>query len=106
MLGAHYDHIGVETQSKRIVDNDSIANGANDNAAGSVAVLEMAKYFANKETKRSLMFVLFSAEEMGLLGSKHLAKRLKEEKAPVYFMLNFEMIGVPLPHQDYLAYLQ
>ena len=105
MLGAHYDHIGVETQSKRIIDNDSIANGANDNAAGSVAVLEMAKYFANKETKRSLMFVLFSAEEMGLLGSKHLAKRLKEEKAPVYFMLNFEMIGVPLPHQDYLAYL-
>ena len=52
-----------------------------------------------------MMFVLFSAEELGLLGSTHLAKRLKKEDAPVYFMLNFEMIGVPLPHQDYLAYL-
>ncbi|MGO1585871.1 M28 family metallopeptidase [Mesonia sp.] len=105
VLGAHYDHIGLQTESAKIINKDSIANGANDNAAGSVAILEMAKYFSSRDTKRSIMFVLFSAEELGLLGSTHLAKRLKKEDAPVYFMLNFEMIGVPLPHQDYLAYL-
>ncbi|WP_040282960.1 M28 family peptidase, partial [Psychroserpens damuponensis] len=61
VIGAHYDHIGI---SNKVVDNDSIANGANDNAAGTSSVLAMAKYFtAKKNNKRSIMFVLFSAEE-------------------------------------------
>jgi Zn-dependent M28 family amino/carboxypeptidase len=65
IIGAHYDHIGI---SNNIVSNDSIANGANDNAAGTSSVLAMAKYFsAKKNNKRSLLFVLFSAEEKGLL---------------------------------------
>ncbi|SHJ17037.1 Peptidase family M28 [Mesonia phycicola] len=104
ILGAHYDHIGMLKGSK-IVNGDSIANGANDNAAGSVSVIELAKYFSNNPQKRSIMFVLFSAEEEGLIGSKHLAKRLAREKAPVYVMLNFEMIGVPLKNTNYTAYL-
>lgn len=102
ILGAHYDHIG----KAKIVESDSIANGANDNAAGTSAVLAMAKYFAaKKNNKRSIMIALFSAEEMGLLGSKHLAKRLKSENINLYTMVNFEMIGVPFKDRDYEAFV-
>ena len=104
VLGAHYDHIGI-VKADNVVNGDSIANGANDNAAGTVSILELAKYFSAKETKRSLLFVLFSAEEEGLIGSKHLAQKLAKENAPIYVMLNFEMIGIPLENQTYSAYL-
>lgn len=103
IIGAHYDHIGI---SKKIVDNDSIANGANDNAAGTSSVLAMAKYFsAKKSNKRSLLFVLFSAEEKGLLGSNHLSKKLKSKNINLYTMVNFEMIGVPFKDRDYVAFI-
>lgn len=101
VIGAHYDHIGKGKQ----VGDDIIANGANDNAAGTAAVMQMAKYFSKvKRNKRSIVFVLFAAEEKGLLGSKHLAKEMKEAEKDVYAMLNFEMIGVPLD-KDYTAYV-
>lgn len=101
VIGAHYDHIGKSKQ----VGDDVIANGANDNAAGTAAVMQMAKYFSKvKRNKRSIVFVLFAAEEKGLLGSKHLAKEMKEADKDVYAMLNFEMIGVPLD-KDYTAYV-
>lgn len=102
VIGAHYDHIG----EGKPVDGDAIANGANDNAAGTVAVLALAKEFAKlKNNKRSILFTLFSAEEMGLVGSKHLAKRLKSEELDLYVMFNIEMIGVPMKAKDYQAYL-
>jgi len=102
IIGAHYDHIGF----KKPVENDSIANGANDNAAGTSAVIALARYFSKMKTnKRSLMFVLFSAEEMGLLGSKHLAKKLKSQNINLYTMLNFEMIGVPFKDRDYVGFV-
>ena len=101
IIGAHYDHIGVRSP----INGDTIANGANDNAAGTTAVLELARYFGNAKTnKRSLVFALFSAEEKGLLGSKHLAKKLKEQEFKLYTMLNFEMVGVPMVGKDYLVY--
>ncbi|PZD77163.1 M20/M25/M40 family metallo-hydrolase [Mesonia sp. K7] len=100
IIGAHYDHIGVQEEGE-----DKIANGANDNASGTVSVVELAKYFAKKKTKRSILFVLFSAEEMGLIGSKHLAKRMSAEKQNIYTLLNIEMVGVPLESQPYSAYL-
>ncbi|MGS2726770.1 M28 family metallopeptidase [Psychroserpens sp. BH13MA-6] len=102
LLGAHYDHIG----KGKVVDGDSIANGANDNAAGTSAVMAIAKYFAaNKSNKRSIIVALFTAEEMGLLGSKHLAERLKQDDVNLYTMLNFEMIGVPFKDRDYEAFV-
>ena len=102
ILGAHYDHIGIISP----LNGDSIANGANDNAAGVTAVLSLAKHFAqSKSNKRSLMFVLFSAEEKGLLGSKHFAKRIKSSNLDIYTMLNFEMIGVPMKETPGKAYL-
>ena len=101
VIGAHYDHIGTRSP----INGDTIANGANDNAAGTTTVLELARYFGNAKTnKRSLVFALFSAEEKGLLGSKHLAKKLKEQQFKLYTMLNFEMVGVPLVGKDYLVY--
>ncbi len=101
ILGAHYDHIGIIDP----IAGDSIANGANDNAAGTVSILEIAKHFATEKPKRSIVFALFSGEEMGLLGSKHLAEKLKQQQADIYVMLNFEMIGVPLKNKPYMAYL-
>ncbi|MCL6220580.1 M28 family peptidase [Zunongwangia pacifica] len=102
VIGAHYDHIGIGKE----VDGDTIANGANDNAAGTTAVVELAKYFANlKDNKRSMLFILFSGEEMGLKGSFHSAKKLKEDGLDLYTMINLEMIGVPMKDKDYLAYV-
>jgi len=93
VIGAHYDHIGTA----KAVEGDEIANGANDNASGTSAVIEFAKYFGTHKTnKRSLLFVLFSAEEKGLLGSEHLAEKLKSQDFNLYTMINFEMIGVPM----------
>lgn len=102
ILGAHYDHIGIGQK----VGNDSIANGANDNAAGTVAVMELADLFEEIEgNKRSILFILFSAEEMGLEGSKAISRQLKSENIDLYAMVNFEMLGVPMQGKDHLAYL-
>lgn len=102
ILGAHYDHIGITKSDS----NDTIANGANDNASGTVTVLELARYFGSiKTNKRSIIFALFSAEEKGLLGSKHLAQKLKDQNLNLYTMLNFEMVGVPMVDKDHLMYL-
>lgn len=102
LIGAHYDHIGTIAPE----NGDYIANGANDNASGTTSVMEMARYFGTQKTnKRSLIFALFSAEEKGLLGSEHLAKKLKEQDLNLYTMLNFEMTGVPLQGKDYFVYI-
>ncbi len=102
VIGAHYDHIGIINP----VGEDVIANGANDNASGTTTVLELARYFGNAKTnKRSIIFALFSAEEKGLLGSQHLAEKLKGKNLNLYTMLNFEMVGVPLQNKDYFMYV-
>ncbi|MBT8285912.1 MAG: M20/M25/M40 family metallo-hydrolase [Flavobacteriaceae bacterium] len=102
LIGAHYDHIGIG----RVKEGDSIANGANDNASGTSTVLELARYFAKAKTnKRSLVFAWFSAEEKGLRGSDHLAKKMKAEGIDLYTVLNYEMTGVPMIGKDHLVYV-
>ncbi|GAL73094.1 M20/M25/M40 family metallo-hydrolase [Jejuia pallidilutea] len=102
ILGAHYDHIG----KGKSVNGDTIANGANDDASGTVAVLEWAKYFSKtKNNKRSILFTLYAAEELGLKGSGHLAERLKAQNIDLYTMINFEMIGVPGAEDEIMAYI-
>jgi len=102
VFGAHYDHIGI---SKAGIEGDFINNGANDDASGVTAVAELAKYFgASKTNKRSILIAFFTGEEKGLLGSFHLADKLKKENFNIYMMLNFEMIGVPMK-ADYTAYI-
>ncbi|WP_291867122.1 M28 family peptidase [Maribacter sp.] len=100
IIGAHYDHIGLLSGGE-----DTIANGANDNASGTSVVLELARYFGKEKiNKRSIIFALFTAEEKGLLGSIHLANVLKTKNISLYAMLNYEMVGVPLVGKDYLMY--
>jgi hypothetical protein len=74
VLSAHYDHLGVAAQPKMEEGKlDSIYNGARDNALGSTAVIDAAKYFGRYPPKRSVLFVTYSAEEEGLLGSEYYA---------------------------------
>ena len=102
ILGGHYDHIG----KGKIVEGDSIANGANDDASGTIAAMEFGRYFAKTKTnKRSILITLYSAEEMGLKGSGHLAERLYADGIDVYTMINFEMIGVPRAEDQSMAYM-
>lgn len=101
MIGAHYDHIGTG----KPVEGDTIANGANDNASGTTAVLELAKHLSGVDTRRSILFSFFSAEEMGLVGARHLSNRLKKENLDLYVLFNIEMIGVPMTGKDYDVYL-
>ena len=102
VIGAHYDHIGTAKD----VEGDIIANGANDNAVGTTAVTELVKYFGkHKNNKRSIILALFTAEEKGLLGSRHLAQNMKKNGVDVYFMFNFEMIGVPMKGKDMMVYM-
>ena len=74
VLSAHYDHLGVAEQPKTEEGKlDSIFNGARDNAIGTTAVIDAARYFAQHPPKRSILFIAFTAEELGLIGSKYFA---------------------------------
>lgn len=101
IIGAHYDHVGII----KPIQGDSIANGANDNVSGTVTVLELAKYFSGQKLQRDVVFALFTAEEKGLLGSKHLSESLKKQDIKPYAVFNIEMVGVPMKGKDYLAYI-
>lgn len=102
ILGGHYDHIG----KGKVVEGDSIANGANDDASGTIAAMEFGRYFSkSKSNKRSILITLYDAEEKGLKGSAHLAKRLKAAGLDAYTMINFEMIGVPRQADKSVAYM-
>ena len=101
VIGAHYDHIGLIAS----IDGDSIANGANDNASGVAAVLAIAEVLKALETRnRKVVVALYSAEESGLLGSKHLAERMKAAGENVVAVLNFEMIGMPMQGREFVTY--
>lgn len=100
IIGAHYDHIGIIGSDSE----DKIANGANDNASGVTVVTEIAKYLSKQKLDRSVLIVFFSAEESGLVGSRYLSKKLKNQRLNLYTMLNFEMVGVPM-QGEYLSYI-
>ncbi|MFV0605661.1 MAG: M28 family peptidase [Niabella sp.] len=88
IFSAHYDHIGIGQPE----NEDSIYNGANDDASGTTAVMLLAKYFGQlKNNERSILFVAFTAEEIGLIGSAYFSQQLPPEK--VVAMVNIEMIG-------------
>jgi Zn-dependent M28 family amino/carboxypeptidase len=90
VFSAHYDHLGVV----RPVDGDSIANGANDDASGTAAVMALARYFSEMEQpERTLMFVAFTAEEIGGYGSRYFSSQLDPDQ--IVAMFNIEMIGKP-----------
>jgi hypothetical protein len=91
IFAAHYDHIGIQPPNAQ---GDSIANGADDDASGTTAVIELARYFKNQNNNnRTLIFVAFTAEEIGGYGAKHFSQQINPEK--VVAMFNIEMIGKP-----------
>lgn len=90
VFSGHYDHIGIQ----RPVNGDSIANGADDDASGTTAVIELARHFKKtNDNNRSIIFVTFTAEEIGGYGSQYFSKQLDADK--VIAMFNIEMIGKP-----------
>lgn len=89
VFSGHYDHLGI---GKPDAKGDSIYNGANDDAAGTTAVMMLAKFFAAaKNNERTLVFVAFTAEEIGGFGSQYFSKQMNPDK--VVAMFNIEMIG-------------
>lgn len=90
LLTAHLDHLGVG----RPVDGDAIYNGANDDAAGTTAVLELAHALAaGPQLKRSVLFVCYGSEELGELGSTYFGKHPPVPLTELVANLEFEMIG-------------
>lgn len=91
VFSAHMDHVGI----RRPVDGDSIYNGADDDGSGTIGVVELAEAFASMETapRRSLIFLLVSGEERGLLGSKYFAGHMPVATDAVVANLNMDMIG-------------
>jgi hypothetical protein len=97
IIGAHYDHLGLGTQGGSLDANaqGKIHNGADDNASGTAGVLELARYFTTnkKREKHNFLFIFFSGEELGLLGSKYFTEHPTLDLASVNFMINMDMIG-------------
>ena len=94
ILGAHHDHLG--RSSFGALDPESpnaIHNGADDNASGTAAVIELARLLRRNPAKRSVIVVTFSGEELGLLGSQHFVNALPVPLDKVRAMLNFDMVG-------------
>lgn len=90
IFSGHYDHLGVN--AKNMVNGDSIYNGANDDAAGTTAMIMLSKYYkAVNNNARTIIFAAFTAEEVGGYGAQFFSKQLDPTK--VVAMLNIEMIG-------------
>lgn len=100
LLGAHLDHLG-----KNLYKTDTVYNGANDNATGVAAVLHIAKSLSEKNLSKKVLVAIFTGEETNLSGSKHLAKRLKQEGVNLSYMINFEMLGQPLTTNPKSVYI-
>jgi Zn-dependent M28 family amino/carboxypeptidase len=98
IISAHYDHIGkgkTYLTQKDTKKNDDIYNGANDNATGVAAMLEIAKYYAvNRQNYYTILFVAFSAEELGMIGSAHFINNM-ENPGVIKAVINLEMLGRP-----------
>ncbi len=100
IISAHYDHLGIKING----EGDLIFNGANDNASGVTAVLSLAEYYTKDfVTERSLLFIAFTAEEMGLVGSNYFGNQINPEK--IIAGINIEMIGKESPFGPNTAWL-
>lgn len=96
VVGAHYDHLGMggPNSGSRMPDTNAVHNGADDNASGTAMVMELAKALAKAGAPaRSIVFVAFSAEEMGLLGSKYFVDNPPVPLTSIVAMFNFDMVG-------------
>jgi Zn-dependent M28 family amino/carboxypeptidase len=90
VVGAHYD-----SRVSDVLNGTSDAPGANDDASGTAAVLELARVFAPRPTEATIQFVAFAGEEQGLLGSDHFAQLAQDQGRNIQGVLNMDIIGSP-----------
>ncbi len=94
VVGAHYDHIGMGDENSLSSSNEpAIHYGADDNASGTAGIIELSRAVAASPLKRSVLFMAFSGEEKGLLGSKHWVTTPTVPLDKVVAMINLDMIG-------------
>jgi len=98
VVGAHMDHIGYGPKMSNAPNKKQIHPGADDNASGTAALLEIAKGMSNLNNQKTILFIAFSAEEMGLLGSEFYCNNpiLPANEPDIkrhVFMLNMDMVG-------------
>lgn len=96
VIGAHYDHLGYGDHGSSLYagKDKQIHNGADDNASGTAGLLELASRIKNDNLKgHNYLFINFSGEELGLLGSKAFVKDMKIDSSKVAYMINMDMVG-------------
>lgn len=95
VVGGHFDHLGLGHHGSALDTDTGVHNGADDNASGTAGVLELARYFAENGIKESnnFIFICFSAEEDGLVGSKHFTQIPTVNIDQINYMINMDMIG-------------
>ena len=94
IIGAHYDHIGYGGQYSLDRGINEIHNGADDNASGTAMLLSLAKQLNNKnDLENNYLFIAFSAEELGLIGSRYFVNSDVFNKESINFMINLDMVG-------------
>ena len=98
IIGAHYDHLGMGGEGSLYREGEAIHNGADDNASGVAILLKLAEHLQAKQSKDSLqnnnyLFIAFSGEEEGLLGSNYFVKNPTIDTKKVSYMINMDMVG-------------
>lgn len=93
IIGAHYDHLGMGGEGSLYADGEAIHNGADDNASGVAVLLDLAKKLKDSVTGSNYLFIAFSGEEMGLLGSNYFSKNPTIDLKKVNYMINMDMVG-------------
>jgi hypothetical protein len=93
VVGAHYDHLGWGGPGSRAPEDSAIHNGADDNASGVAAMLEVGRQLTDSTINQNLLFIAFSGEERGLIGSKHYTAEPTVNLGEVNYMINLDMVG-------------
>ena len=95
VLGAHYDHLGMGSPSSKAPSKTGLHYGADDNASGTAALLEIAEKLGSEGSSldRSVIFVAFGAEEQGLIGSRYFIQNPPVPKSHIKLMINMDMVG-------------
>lgn len=103
IIGAHYDHLGWGGEGSLYRGAPAIHNGADDNASGTAALIELARYVKATGMKQfNYLFIAFSGEEEGLLGSNYFAKHPTMDLSKVSYMINMDMVGRLKPDEKTL----
>jgi len=92
VIGAHYDHLGYGGQGSLHVGSE-IHNGADDNASGTALMLDLAGQLKSTNFNNNYLFIAFSGEEMGLLGSNYFVKNSTIDLSSINYMINLDMVG-------------